>query len=299
MVTWSMPQSNHIFWVRSKTDCRKASAWTQSAVGCTGSSAADMPSAHCPLHHFWTSPFQFPHSPLQLWWAFQALEKVLFVCLFVFHLMGWFHSVSSPLSPTLEAALICTLFGTGWRLPSSSASCRCPLPRSAALTPQQFLQHDPDLQRGTKPAWKGFFKFCLFCVILQLNQFLHPAHDIGQEEPCYAERWPAKPGGRGHEGGIIHWGQGREERSSNKCQHPHQILLPMKPQFWMKTQNIHPKATFHASSPTALLPARPDHIRAAPCVGSAVFANCSWGYSHPRAPRLHLFCWLNSWPRVC
>lgn len=79
-----------------------------------------------------------------------------------------------------------------------------------------------------------------------------------------AEGWPAKPGRGGHEGRISSWGQGKEASSGSKCQHHHQILLPMKPQFQTKTQNIHLKVTFHTFSPTALLPARQDHITAAP-----------------------------------
>lgn len=72
-------------------------------------------------------------------------------------------------------------------------------------------------------------------------------------------------------------GHGKKASSSNKCQHHHQILLPMKPQVQTKIQNIHLKVTFHMFSPIALQPARQDHVTAAPCVGSAVFTICSWG----------------------
>lgn len=113
-----------------------------------------------------------------------------------------------------------------------------------------------------------------------------------------AEGWPANPGGGGYEGRTSSWGQGKEASSSNKWQHHHQILFPVKPQFQTKTQNIHLKGTFHTSSPTALLPARQDHITAAPCAGSAVFLQIAVeGYSYPRALRLRLFCWLILWPR--
>jgi len=97
------------------------------------------------------------------------------------------------------------------------------------------------------------------------------------KESCagIAEGWPAQLGGGGHEGRSSSWEQGKEASRRNKCQHNHQILHPMKPEFQKKAQAIHLKVTFHAFSPTAQLPARQDHITAAPCVGKAVFTNCS------------------------
>lgn len=163
--------------------------------------------------------------------------------------------------------------------------CQWPSPQNhnthtAAVFAPTFCPAGPWPAQGNRTSLKGSF-YILFICSLSFYSWMSAFTQLMMQgkESCAgtAKRWPAKPGRGGHEGRTSSWRQGKEASNSNKFQHHHQILFPMKPQFWTKTQNIHLKTTFHTFSPTALLPARQYHITAAPCVGSAVFTNCSWG----------------------
>lgn len=277
MVTRSMPQSNHTyFWWRSKTDCRKAQC---------------LDSAKCCWLHWTQSCRHTFHSPLpllldclflvslQLWWAWQVLEKLFL------HLMGWFSLSFWSLLSIPGSSTNLRVAWHGAVAPQQQCQLQMPLPQNCsthttAVFAPRFCAAGPWPAQGNQNSLKGSFLILLICSVSFYSRISSFTQLMTQgKESCAgtAEGWPAKPGRGGHEGRISSWGQGKEASSSSKCQHHHQILLPVKPQFQTKTQNIHLKVTFHTSSPTALLPARQDHITAAPCVGSAVFTNCSWG----------------------
>lgn len=147
MVTQSMARINHTyFWWRSKTDCREAQRLDSEYCWLHWTCSCRHASARCPFPYFWTACFQLPCSCVQLWQAWQAPEKL-------------FHSIASHFSPPLEASLTCTWLGMAHWLPSSSASCRCPHPRTPALAQQQllhphFAQPGPVLHRRTEPVGK-------------------------------------------------------------------------------------------------------------------------------------------------
>lgn len=97
------------------------------------------------------------------------------------------------------------------------------------------------------------------------------------------------PGAGGQEGRASSKGQ-HKASSSNKCQHHHQLLLPMKPQVQTGIQNMHLKVTIHMSSPIALLPARQDTQQQLPVWAVLFLQFAVEGYSYPRALLLCLFC---------
>lgn len=223
--------------------------------------------------------FWFPCSSVQLWWTWQVLEKLFF------YLMGWFSLSFWSLLPIPRSSTNLRMAWHGAVAPQQQCQLQMPLPQNrsthtTAVFAPRFCAAGSWPAQGNQTSLKGSFLILLICSVSFYSWISSFAQLMTQgKESCAgtAEGWPAKPGRGGHEGRISSWGQGKEASSGSKCQHHHQILLPMKPQFQTKTQNIHLKVTFHMSSPTALLPARQDHITAAPCVGSAVFTNCSWG----------------------
>lgn len=199
-VTQSIPQSNHTFLVTLQDWPQESPVLRLSKVLLA---ALDPILQTClPLAAPSITSGQCVFIPAQLCSALTSVAGTWKAFFFFLHLMGWFSLSFQSLSPSLEAAPICMWLGTGQWLPSGS--CRCPRPRTTALTLQQFLhpcfvQPGPDAHSGTEPAWKGFFLnfIYLFCVILQLNQFLHPAHDTWQGEVCWHSRGVTSKSRRG------------------------------------------------------------------------------------------------------
>lgn len=153
MVTQSTAQINHrYFWWQSKTGCRKAQRLHSECCWLHSTHSADMSSACCPFQHFWTVRFRFLCSSVQLWQVRQAPEKL-------------FHSVRSHFSPSLEAALTCMWLGTAHWLLSSSASCRCPHPRTrtAAAFGPTFCAARPCPAQENQTRRKGCLLILFIC----------------------------------------------------------------------------------------------------------------------------------------